>query len=187
MRIITGKFRGRKLSDCEKLKSLRPTTDKNREALFNILQSAKSLKNINFDLENSIILDLCCGSGAVGIEALSRGAKFVNFIDNNHSHLAIVKKNIELLKIEESSKIIFADAEKLPKNQQKFSLIFLDPPYEEDYQQIILSLLENQWLDAETLLVVESKKPVNLEANFGLKKIDERIYGSTSFGFFTKD
>ena len=97
MRIITGKFRGRNLLKSDHLKSLRPTTDKNREALFNILSFGKFDKGLakglaeglaeglDFKLIDSKILDLCCGSGSIGFEALSRGAKFITFIDNNRN------------------------------------------------------------------------------------------------------
>ena len=138
MRIITGKFRGRNLFKSDHLKSLRPTTDKNREALFNIL----SFGRFGFKLIDSKILDLCCGSGAIGFEALSRGAKFITFIDNNREHLELVKKNAELLKVESDCEVICADARNLLENKKEFDLICLDPPYSEDSWPIIKNLFE---------------------------------------------
>jgi 16S rRNA (guanine966-N2)-methyltransferase len=188
MRLISGKFRGRKLVDCEKLKTLRPTTDKNREALFNILHSAKFLKDLDFSLIDCNILDLCCGSGAVGLEGISRGAKKVFFIENNYSHLEILRKNIELLKVENQTKILVENVKNLNSLNEDFNLIFLDPPYEENYQEIIENLLEKKYLKPQTLLVVEFEaKKFQIFEKFFIKNfeiLDQRIYGISLFGFF---
>jgi len=190
MRIIAGKFRGRKLTNCEKLKTLRPTTDKNREALFNILQSAKFLKNLDFSLSNCKFLDLCCGTGAIGLEAISRGAKKTFFVENNRHHLEILKKNIELLKIENQTIIIEKNVNNLDECDEDFDIIFLDPPYDEDYQKITENILEKNYLSSKTLLIIESEiKNFEKFRNFfnsKLKKVDERIYGKSLFGFYQK-
>ena len=194
MRIITGKFRGRNLLKSDHLKSLRPTTDKNREALFNILSFgkfdkglAKGLaKGLDFKLIDSKILDLCCGSGSIGFEALSRGAKFVTFIDNNREHLELVKKNAELLKVESDSEIICADARNLLANKNEFDLIFLDPPYSEDSLPIIKNLLEKNFIHEKTLLVVEMKSGKEPKSFSPLTLLESRKYGSTSFNFLRK-
>ena len=190
MRIITGKFRGRNLLKSDHLKSLRPTTDKNREALFNILsfgKFAKGLaKGLDFKLIDSKILDLCCGSGSIGFEALSRGAKFITFIDNNREHLELVKKNAELLKVESDSEIICADARNLLANKNEFDLIFLDPPYSEDSLPIIKNLLEKNFIHEKTLLVVEMKSGKEPKSFSPLTLLETRKYGSTSFNFLIK-
>jgi 16S rRNA (guanine966-N2)-methyltransferase len=194
MRIITGKFRGRNLFKSDHLKSLRPTTDKNREALFNILSFgkfdkglAKGLaKGLDFKLIDSKILDLCCGSGSIGFEALSRGAKFITFIDNNREHLELVKKNAELLKVESDSEIICADARNLLANKNEFDLIFLDPPYSEDSLPIIKNLLEKNFIHEKTLLVVEMKSGKEPKSFSPLTLLESRKYGSTSFNFLRK-
>ncbi len=194
MRIITGKFRGRNLLKSDHLKSLRPTTDKNREALFNILSFgkfdkglAKGLaKGLDFKLIDSKILDLCCGSGSIGFEALSRGAKFVTFIDNNREHLELVKKNAELLKVESDAEIICADARNLLANKNEFDLIFLDPPYSEDSLPIIKNLLEKNFIHEKTLLVVEMKSGKEPKSFSPLTLLESRKYGSTSFNFLRK-
>ncbi len=194
MRIITGKFRGRNLLKSDHLKSLRPTTDKNREALFNILSFgkfskglAKGLaKGLDFKLIDSKILDLCCGTGSIGFEALSRGAKFITFIDNNREHLELVKKNAELLKVESDSEIICADARNLLANKNEFDLIFLDPPYSEDSLPIIKNLLEKNFIHEKTLLVVEMKSGKEPESFSPLTLLETRKYGSTSFNFLRK-
>ena len=188
MRIVAGKFRGRKLTNCEKLKTLRPTTDKNREALFNILQSAKFLKDSNFSLIDCNFLDLCCGSGAVGLEAISRGAKKVFFVENNHFHLEILQKNIELLKVEKQTKIISQNVKNLDNLNENFDVIFLDPPYDENYQEIVGHLLQKNYINPKTLLIIEfeTKKFQKFEDFFksNFKIIDERIYGISLFGFY---
>jgi 16S rRNA (guanine966-N2)-methyltransferase len=187
MRIIAGKFRGRNLVDSLHLKkTLRPTTDMAREALFNILFSAKSLKKIGFELVDANVLDLCCGTGAVAFEALSRGAKFVTLIDNDRTHLELAKQNAALLKVESEAKILQLDARKLPQNTEDFDLIFIDPPYREDYEGIVKSLLEKNWIQKKSLVVIEFDSTSDLK-NISelLKEVETRNYGKTSFGFFT--
>lgn len=190
MRIIAGKFRGRKLTNCDKLKTLRPTTDKNREALFNILQSSKFLKDSDFSLVDCSFLDLCCGTGAVGLEAISRGVKKVLFVENNYQHLEILRKNIELLKVENQTKILAQNVKNLDYLNEDFDLIFLDPPYDEDYQKIIENLLYKKIINSKTLLVVEfeAKKLQKFEDFFkkNFRIIDERLYGISFFGFYIK-
>jgi 16S rRNA (guanine966-N2)-methyltransferase len=186
MRIVAGKFRGKNLAKTDHLKSLRPTTDKNREALFNILSSAKFVREIGFKIIGAEVLDLCCGTGAVGFEALSRGAKFVTFVEINRDHLEIVHKNSGDLKVDKDVKIICADATKLSKNENSFDLIFIDPPYAQDYLLIMKSLLENDWVKKTSLIVVEFQANSDL-ANLVLpdfKMMDLRSYGKTGFGFF---
>ncbi len=191
MRIIAGKFRGKSLVKSDHLKSLRPTTDKNKEALFNILFSAKFVREINFKIVGAKILDVCCGSGAVGFEGLSRGAKSVVFIDNNLAHIELVKKNSQILKVENDIKIICADVKNadknLPKNEIFFDLVFIDPPYAEDYQVIITSLAENGWIKKSSLIVVEFQT-INEPKSFSLSNfilLDLRHYKKTAFAFFT--
>ena len=190
MRIIAGKFRGRKLTNCDKLKTLRPTTDKNREALFNILQSSKFLKDSDFSLVDCNFLDLCCGSGAVGLEAISRGVKKVLFVENNYQHLEILRKNIELLKVENQIKILTENVKNLNSLNEDFDLIFLDTPYDEDYQKITENLLNKKIINSKTLLVVEfeAKKFQKFEDFFkkNFRIIDERLYGISFFGFYMK-
>jgi 16S rRNA (guanine966-N2)-methyltransferase len=165
MRIISGKFRGRKLIDSSFLKDLRPTTDRNREALFNLLTSGNFLNKINFNLIDSNVLDLCCGTGAVGFESLSRGAKSLTLIDNNAQHLMIAKKNAEILGVANDCQFIKSSAQKLPIASAKFELIFIDPPYQENYNLIIKELIEKKYLLPTTLLVIECSKTHKIESH----------------------
>ncbi len=186
MRIVAGKFRGRNLVKSDHLKSLRPTTDKNREALFNILNSAKFLAEIDFNLTDANVLDVCCGSGSVAFEALSRGAKSATLIENDSLHLELAQKNSLLLGVENQVKILRLDAKKLPKNDEFFDLVFVDPPYSEEYPQVIESLLENSWIKKSSLLVVEF--PSSNEPDFSpLRLLHSRRYGITSFAFLLCD
>lgn len=182
MRIISGKFRGRKLTKSDHLKSLRPTTDKNREALFNILSFGKFIKEFGFELIGANILDLCCGSGAVGFEALSRGAKSLTFIDNNREHLDLVKKNAALLGVANEAEIICADAKNLSLNQKNFDLIFLDPPYADDCAPIVQNLLDKNWINQNSLVIVETRE----SSQMPLEVIESRQYGTTNFIFLKK-
>jgi len=183
MRIVAGTLRGRKLLDSTKL-DLRPTTDRNREALFNILSTNK----FGFKLQNARILDLCCGTGAVGFEALSRGASFVTFIDNNQKHLNLVKENAKNLDVVNNVQILNCDANKLPSNlfsSNNFDLIFIDPPYENDYLKIIQQF---KIFNINALIVIEFPKAIeNTETlSSELTLLDLRTYGKSSFGFFKR-
>jgi len=178
MRIISGKFRGRKLVKSDHLKSLRPTTDKNREALFNIL----SFNKFSFELRDANILDLCCGSGAIGFEAFSRGAKSVTFIDNNREHLELVKKNSAILNLGNEAEIICADAKNLSLNQKIFDLIFIDPPYSQDCAPIVQNLLDKNWIAEKTLVIVETKE----SSAMPISVLEIRNYGATKFIFLKK-
>jgi len=159
VRIISGKYAGRKLVDSSFLKDLRPTTDRNRQALFNLLTSGNFLRMINFKLDGSLVLDLCCGTGSIGLEAISRNAKMVIFIDNNRQHLEIVQKNIEMIDVGDKCKVIFGNSKNLPICDYNLDLIFLDPYYqEEDYYLIIDELIKKKYFSDNTLLVIESSK-----------------------------
>jgi len=212
MRIIAGKFRGRKLVNCEHLKSLRPTTDRNREALFNILQSPNLLSKINpcniiqsrSILENCVFMDICCGTGAVGLEAISRGAQKVIFIENNYRHLEILQKNIQLLSNYTTSnqfEVINQDASRISGYLESVDIIFIDPPYEQDYQRIIDNLIDKNYLVSgknqlskesrnhhKTLLIIEfNENCVKKYQDYLQQKfitIDQRKYGKSVFGFF---
>ncbi len=178
MRIVAGKFRGRSLVKSDHLK-LRPTTDKNREALFNILGSGK----LGFELVDSQVLDMCCGTGAIGFEALSRGAKSLTFVDLNRAHLEVVKKNAVLFGVEKDCEILCLDAKKLPQNNKRFDLVFVDPPYAEDYSLIVENLLTKGWIGEKSLVVIEAQAKEEI-IFAGLKIVESRRYGGSVFCFY---
>lgn len=120
MRVITGSARGRKLITLDG-ESVRPTTDKVKEAMFSIIQ---------FDIESSRVLDMFCGCGQLGIEAISRGAKFAVFTDISRDSVSVTQKNIENTGFESCSKVVLSDSlEYLNRSSETFDIAFLDPPY----------------------------------------------------------
>ncbi|GDX36390.1 RNA methyltransferase [Alphaproteobacteria bacterium] len=189
MRIISGKFRHQILFDTSKYSDLHPTTDRNRQALFNVLTNGSFLNEISFNLLDANVLDLCCGTGAIGFEAISRGAKTVTAIDNNHEHLTIAKKNAEKLKISNNCNFILADTKKLPVCNENFDLIFIDPPYSFSYQVIFEELKKKSYLKKNQLVVVESqiKNQSDMENYYKnrFEPLGQKIYGKTIFDFLT--
>lgn len=120
MRVITGSARGRKLVTLEG-EEVRPTTDKVKESLFNIIQ---------FDVEGSLFLDLFAGSGQIGIEALSRGARGAVFVDKSKKSLDVVRENLKNTKFEKLASVVLSDSISFLKTRnEKYDIAFLDPPY----------------------------------------------------------
>ena len=178
MRIISGKYKKTNLFIPKKI-NFRPTSDFIKEAVFSSIQ---------FFIKDSIFLDLFCGSGNIGLEALSRGAKKVFFVDNSSNSIKILKKNLNILNIPvEHYKIIYKDFDRAIKyfhsNNTFFNIIYADPPYNRNFIKIILKLIENyKIMMKDGLLIIEhSKKEIfnmtskNLELykmlDYGDKKI----------------
>ncbi|MBN8828579.1 MAG: 16S rRNA (guanine(966)-N(2))-methyltransferase RsmD [Sphingobacteriia bacterium] len=173
MRIIAGKHRAKKLLANEK--GVRPTTSRTREAIFNILE------NVYPDnLHSANILDLCAGSGALGLEALSRGAKFATFVDNNADSIKYLKINIENCKEKNNTKIIFSDVIKLNDSDIKYDLIFLDPPYETNFiNKCLNQLIEKNFIAKNALIIIETDAKIKLEIPDNFSLLNERLYGNT--------
>ncbi len=181
MRIISGKLKGRKFIDSSDFKDLRPTTDKNRETLFNILNSAKFLQEIEFSFDN--VLDLCCGTGAVAFEAISRGASYALLVDKNSKHLEIAKENAQKFGVENEVEFLLSDAEKLPQAKKIFNLIYIDPPYKIKATQMVKNLLEKKYADKNSLIIIESDR--SFDEDFEeLKLIDSRVFGISKISFY---
>lgn len=142
MRIIAGLYKGRLLHS-PKGDRTRPTSGRMREALFNICQNY---------IEGARFLDLFAGSGAMGFEALSRGASFATFVDNSQESVRCIKKNRELLQLEQQSELLFGDVfevmQKLAKKEKKYDLIYADPPYGTNLDGVAFSHLLVSKLDA---------------------------------------
>ena len=172
MRIIAGKYRGRVLAQFEKI-GVRPTSDRVKESVFQILSAR---------LYGARVLDLFCGTGALGLESLSRGAAEVVFNDSSAESIALLKKNLAALK--ETAKVYKLDYKAcLNSVSGKFDLIFADPPYKEDIAAEILSLVKARGILAENGLVVfESEREEEPAEGFTLK--DKRSYGRTKVMFF---
>jgi len=188
MRIIGGKFKNRKLQDCHHLKTLKPTTDRTKEAIFNLLSANKFLLNQQIKIDDCVFLDACCGCGSVGLEALSRGAKKVFFVENNFKHLEILQKNLNNLGISQDFQIINYNIEKIKNLNQQFDIIFLDPPYQNDYKKILKNLIEQKFFSSKTLLIIEidsheiAKYQDFLQENFII--LEQRKYGKNFIGFY---
>ena len=186
MRIVSGKFRGKILTPPQ-TKNIRPTLDKVKQALFTKLQ---------FEIPNANVLDLFCGSGALGIEAISRSAKMVVFVDNNAKSIALTKKNLASLGREKESrtsvKIMLNSFEKaleiLSKQNNVFDIIILDPPYEElDYYKTALKLIkENSLLSKEGIIVCERLKETEIEQDY-FNLFDTKVYGTVALDYFAQE
>ncbi len=134
MRVITGSARGRKLLTLEGV-DVRPTADRTKEAMFSSIQ---------FDIEGAKVLDLFAGSGQLGIEALSRGAAGAVFIDRNKQAVEIIKKNLVSTSLAKKAIVLNTDADTyVSTTKEKFSFVFLDPPYDKGFLQRLLPLVEN--------------------------------------------
>lgn len=179
MRIISGKFKGRKLKKFRE-PNIRPTSDRLRESIFNILGGS---------VEDKQVLDLFAGTGAMGIEALSRGAGSAVFIDNHTGSTAILRHHIHSFGLESRSSIITWDIRTnlncLKKNPGKFDLIFLDPPYGQRLIKPALThLTVSGALAKKATLVIEHSKSESIPENLpNLITTDMRSYGKTLVSF----
>ena len=178
MRIISGKFRGLKLHSPTNIE-IRPTSDRLRESLFSIINSNKYDVNII----DANVIDICTGTGALGIEALSRGAKNLYLIDNEQNSLDIVKTNLSKIKsydIESSVYIRKADAKKPFKNINLiFDIVLIDPPYNSSVIQECLPLLkEYNLIDNNTVIFAETSKQETIDVD-NFKILDTRLYGKS--------
>lgn len=161
MRIIAGTCRSLRLKTPKGLNT-RPTTDRIKETLFNILQP---------QLGNARFLDLYSGSGGIGLEALSRGAKEAVFVENNKEAISCIEENIRFTKMNDRSKLLKMDvlsAIKRLNGVEAFDIIFMDPPYNNDYEkQVLASLMGTTLINSETIIVVEAD--VKTEFSYLLK------------------
>ena len=172
MRIVGGKYKSRVL--CElKDENIRPTSDMVRESPFNILQNK---------IYGAKFLDLFCGTGAMGIEALSRGAAFTAFNDADKKSLALLKKNLDKLKVDEDYKIYNLDALELLKRGGEYDIIYIDPPYKTDLGVKALNIASNALKDSG-IVIFEDEKPFDGEVQ-GLTVYDRRKYGRVRLTFF---
>jgi 16S rRNA (guanine966-N2)-methyltransferase len=177
MRIIAGKHKGRRIELGKDIpETIRPTSDFAREAIFNILIHGKNGLN-GHTFTGKDVLDVYSGTGALGLEALSRGARSVTFIDNARDALAIARHNAQ--RMNESEVDFFqADATRLGKARKAYSLIFLDPPYFSKLLAPTLnSLREGGWIEADGILVIEHDNKETVEVPPAFAIVDERRYG----------
>ena len=180
MRIVGGRLKGRNLA-APASRDIRPTADRLRESLFNILIHA-----YDNPIADARVLDLFAGTGALGIEAVSRGAKFALFIDNGAEARALLRNNVEALGLGGVTKIYRRDATHLgPAHPvEPFSLVFLDPPYAKGLaEKALVSLRDGGWLTPGALLVVEEAGVAAFKADEGFEELERRAYDDTEFVF----
>jgi len=176
VRIVGGRHRGRTLS-APPGRDVRPTTDRTRESVFNILAHSDLV-----ELEGATVLDAFCGTGALGLEALSRGAASAVFMDVARTSLETTRANAAMLG--ERAVILRADAVKPPRADSPCSLWFLDPPYRKDFGPVALAALRRAgWAAPGTLAVLEEAIDVPVAPPDGFMTLDRRCYGDTAIHF----
>jgi 16S rRNA (guanine966-N2)-methyltransferase len=184
LRIIAGVWRGRMIATLPD-DSVRPTADRAREALFNRL--AHGFKDDGFDLSGATVVDVCAGSGALGLEALSRGAAQATFIDQAMPALALIRENIATLGAEDRASVISAAAQALPRPSRPCDLAFLDPPYDKGLATPILASLAVQgWLRPGAVVSVETGADEVFDLPQGYTLRDRRDYGRAAITFLLK-
>lgn len=173
MRIVAGKYRGRTLIEFDGDR-IRPTLDKVRESIFNIIQNR---------IYGSSFLDLYCGTGAVGIEALSRNAELVVFNDCSRDSISLLKKNLTKIKADEDYEIFNKDAVQFLKTtDKKYDIIFIDPPYRSENKFDALSFCSSV-LNEDGIIIFEDESEWQGEIE-GLTVVDKRKYGRVHLTFF---
>ena len=180
MRIVGGRLRGRAIGT-PKSQAIRPTADRLRESLFNIL-----IHSFDDPVTGARVLDLFAGTGALGIEALSRGAAFALFVDEGAEARALLRENVAALGLGGTSKIFRRDATKLgePNPLAPFSLAFLDPPYGQGLATAALnSARAGGWLTPDALIAVEEATKAQFAAPEGFQEVDRRRYDDSEFVF----
>lgn len=181
MRVVGGRFRGRPLATPAD-DATRPTSDRVREAIFNILAHGVP----GFSLAGARVLDLFAGTGALGLEALSRGAGYCLFVEEAATARALVRRNVEALGLTGVTKIYRRDATQLgpAAGREQFDLAFLDPPYGQGLaEKALASAAAGGWLTPGTIAVVEERKDAAVEFPAAFVAIDQRTWGDTQAAF----
>ncbi len=175
MRVISGVARGTKLNSIDSTDT-RPTLDRVKEALFNIIQNI---------IDDSIVLDLFAGSGAIGIECISRGAKKAYFCEKSHEAVKMIRQNIEKTRFTDKSEILQQDYKKALKNYSvrniKFDIVFLDPPYKKDIAvDAVQDIIELGLLEKNGVIIIETdEKERELKE---LEKLQVEVYDLRKYG-----
>lgn len=176
MRIISGIHKGRKLTP-PKDDAIRPTSERAREALFNLLLHGRFGGAC---IRDQRVADICCGTGALGLEALSRGAAHATFVDQSKISVQLAQKNAAHLGVDAQCTFITADGTGLPKASAPYALVMLDPPYSAGLLGPIYKNLKRQgWLQSGSVITTEMLFNTDLPALDGAELITERRYGKT--------
>ena len=179
MRVISGTARGRKLKEPD-THLIRPTTDKTKESIFNIIQ---------YDIESRCVLDLFAGTGQLGIEALSRGAKNVVFIDSAMESVKLIQENLKICNFSNLAAVFAVDALRYLESNEKFDLIFIDPPYNTQLAgRTVSKIVEFDKLNINGIIILESKADTptpKVTSPYSLMK--EYRYGSVKIIKYTRE
>lgn len=181
MRIVSGRFRGRQLA-CPQHDGLRPTSDRVRESLFNIL--AHGIED--FTLQGARVIDLFAGTGALGLEALSRGAAYCLFVEDSAEARALIRTNVESFGLTGETRIFRRDATDLGPagNMEGYDLAFLDPPYGKGLaDRTLAGLVTGRWLKPGAVVVLEERAGAAVAVPERLSEIDRRSWGDTEVRF----
>ena len=183
MRIISGKFKGKKILHPAD-KNTRPLKDLTKESIFNIINHSKKF---SINLEGSEILDLFSGTGSFGIECLSRGAKYVTFVENYERILPILKKNLDNLNSQKNYSIYeknIVNELNLKELKKKFDIIFLDPPYKEkNLEKTLFNIIDQKILKPDGILIIHRHKKQNDIMPNTIKILEEKNYGISKILF----
>ena len=183
MRIVGGRLGGRPLA-APKSQNIRPTSDRLRESLFNILAHG-----YDDAITGARVLDLFAGTGALGLEAMSRGAAFALFIDDGAEARALIRQNVEALGLGGITRVFRRDATRLGgvHPNEPFGLVFLDPPYRKGLaERALASLRDGGWLAPDALVIVEEATDSGFAAPEGFIEMERRRYDDTEFAFLRK-
>ena len=187
MRIISGDFRGKKINQPKDIKT-RPLKDLTKESIFNIISHSNK---ININLKNSNVLDLFSGVGSFGIECLSRGARYVTFVENYNGVLNILKKNLINLKDVDNYEIIEKDINNnsfFSEISSSYDIIFLDPPYKDkNLSTILKSIIANNNLSENGIIIIHRHKKEDDLLPDNLNIIEKKIYGLSKITFLSSN
>ncbi|MFR3476934.1 MAG: 16S rRNA (guanine(966)-N(2))-methyltransferase RsmD [Agathobacter rectalis] len=182
MRIIAGTARSLPLKTIEG-KDTRPTTDKTKETLFNVMQ---------FDVPGAYFLDLFAGSGQIGLEALSRGAAYAVFVENSRKAASCIEDNINFTKFDKVSRLMMTDAVtavRTLEGKYKFDIVFMDPPYNKELEkEVLITLSDSDILKDDTLIVVEASNDTDFDylTELGYEIVKEKIYKTNKHVFIKR-
>ena len=182
MRIIAGTARSLPLKTIEG-KDTRPTTDKTKETLFNVMQ---------FDVPGAYFLDLFAGSGQIGLEALSRGAAYAVFVENSRKAASCIEDNIHFTKFDKVSRLMMTDAVtavRTLEGKYKFDIVFMDPPYNKELEkEVLITLSDSDILKDDTLIVVEASNDTDFDylTELGYEIVKEKIYKTNKHVFIKR-
>jgi len=185
MRVIAGKYRSRPLRSLPGM-NIRPTSDRMRETLFNVLTSGNPTA-----LQGSVWLDLFAGTGAVGIEALSRGAKEVHFVENSHSAAEAIRANLHSLHISQGAHVVLDDLPRafwrMERQKVAADVVFMDPPYrmKDAYSSTLRALADSSLIWAMSVVIAEHEKKFDPGEEFGpLRRFRLLVQGSAALSFY---